>query len=258
MSTGKNFDQRKSSLPFGVHCFPRANKSSKERSFHWVFIAFRPSLLSPLNWRHIGSKPGGSKSSLPFGVHCFPRNLELREHHRVFNNGLHCLSAFTAFPAKKLLVLTNGFLSLHCLSAFTAFPALTEEQARFWVDKSSLPFGVHCFPRQFSWLCTSLQGRRVFIAFRRSLLSPPQFVVTNLVAGSTSSLPFGVHCFPRAGNGGAGINGAFMSSLPFGVHCFPRAAQITGSIGFGALSSLPFGVHCFPRAIHRCGHGSYG
>src|ERR1039458_8137182 len=88
-------------------------------------------------------------SSLPFGVHCFPR---------------------TDQPKTE----TSEPVSLHCLSAFTAFPAgqsgdpVTRERMQ-----SSLPFGVHCFPR----LCCLVVA------------------ATPILIGS--SLPFGVHCFPR-------------------------------------------------------------
>ena len=62
---------------------------------------------------------------------------------------------------------------LHCLSAFTAFPAVIGQSNNAGREHgSSLPFGVHCFPRS-------------------------QVVALNPTNCLRSSLPFGVHCFPR-------------------------------------------------------------
>ena len=131
--------------------------------------------------------------------------------------------------------------SLHCLSAFWPPGSgygnkLVGELLRL----SPLPFGVHCFPR--TKIPSNNKGNitRVFIAFRRSLLSP-HFIIgyTDWRSTQKSSLPFGVHCFRRRRCVPLRSSTRPKSSLPFGVHCFPR--MLIKMVNDSALLS---GLHC--------------
>ena len=212
------------------------------------------------------------QSPLPFGVHCFPRR-RCAMNILVSIDCLHCLSAFTAFPANSDLApeqiragssslpfgvhcfprsnessgFNSRFTGLHCLSAFTAFPALYRNQCSVFLDESSLPFGVHCFPRPGKAGRYHGHDQRVFIAFRRSLLSPLERMPSR-----TPRSRHCLHCLSAFTAFPAGRTTAipvlrFASSLPFGVHCFPRRTVGEVEVFPTSRSSLPFGVHCFPR-----------
>ena len=189
-----------------------------------VFIAFRRSLLSP-----------------PYTGTNAP----------CFWTSLHCLSAFTAFPAGRTTAIpvlrfaSSLPFGVHC------FPRRTVGEVEvFPTSRSSLPFGVHCFPRWGGVRDRCSNPLPVFIAFRRSLLSPRCLCLLILAGLLVSSLPFGVHCFPRMESHGLDIGDYIKSSLSFGVHCFPRSSTSGVKATGKSQSSLPFGVHCFPRKTY--------
>ena len=155
--------QAKSSLPFGVHCFP-------DPIVNW---------LAPKEF---------PKSSLPFGVHCFP-DWNMTDIQIQFMC-LHCLSAFTAFPTgTRSSCRVSSSSRLHCLSAFTAFPTHGRRARMQCVSRR-----LHClsaftaFPTEYK-ITERAKRSRVFIAFRRSLLSR-QADVGNVLAKAAKSL----HC----------------------------------------------------------------
>jgi len=86
-----------------------------------VSIAFRRSVRSRPRRRIAWPRPGPTGSPLPFGVQCVP-DLEYVGLAERVTPGLHCLSAFSAFPTM-------------------------EKADKAIVDTASpLPFGVQCVP----------------------------------------------------------------------------------------------------------------
>ena len=136
-----------SSLPFGVHCSPRCEVLIAMLNLWAGLHCLSAFTALPAIIPVCILLAFAMGSSLPFGVHCSPRSTRRRSLN-LTRESLHCLSAFTALPANfRTTTMRTSSRRLHCLSAFTALPAGGAEVI----------------------LCGRLD---VFIAFRRSLLSP--------------------------------------------------------------------------------------
>jgi len=112
---------------------------------------------------------------LPFGIHRVPgRPTPLGITPGGFP-GLHCLSAFTVFPAGRVARVSQTLIEgLHCLSAFTVFPARRAgARITILILLSPLPFGIHRVPDVKLWPEAIRPLNEVSIAFRHSPRSRP-------------------------------------------------------------------------------------
>ena len=140
----------------------------------------------------------------------------------MIKKGLHCLSAFSAFPTRISATTTFvDWAGLHCLSAFSAFP---------------------------TWRVAILirVPHAVSIAFRRSVRSRPERKLWVVDLASPSPLPFGVQCVPDTMTGPHKAKAGVTSPLPFGVQCVPDSAAQPSTGSDSPPSPLPFGVQCVP------------
>ena len=158
-----------SPLPFGVQCVPRSNNRAVLAHLH-------------------------DASPLPFGVKCVPR-------------------------ATDCLIRQGNFLCLHCLSAFSAFPA--GSQHRPWLARSgvSIAFRPSLSSPHPSQGQHAERGKTFTNARLRSVCPSSRATkVKNRKIPKKSPLPFGVQCVPSGMVPSAYVlPGGYRSPLSFGV-----------------------------------------
>ena len=184
---------------WGLHClsafsaFPtRRHFSDGRRGYPLVSIAFRR-LVRSRQWVRAEDYHSGSPVSIAFRRLVRSRRWDGLGPHPACR-GLHCLSAFSAFPTHRP-ARDRGRQAgrLHCLSAFSAFPTTTSVTT---VPRPGA--GLHCLSA-FSAFPTPPPSRRTpapasrlhclsaFSAFPTASVGAARFL-----ADAESPLPFGV------------------------------------------------------------------